>query len=61
MVDLSNEDREYLQKLLSTAHKELLHELHHAAKQDFKESLKQEIELNERIFEKLERVLAARM
>jgi uncharacterized membrane protein len=61
MDDLSNEDREYLRKLLSAAQKELLHELHHAAKQDFKESLKRELELNERVFAKLERVLAARM
>jgi hypothetical protein len=61
MDDLSHEEREYLRKLVSAAHKELLHELHHAAKQDFKESLKREIELNELVFGKLERVPAARM
>jgi len=61
MADLSNEDREYLRKLLAAAHKELLHELHHAAKQDFKEGLKREIEVNERVFAKLEGVIAARM
>jgi hypothetical protein len=61
MDDLSHEDREYLRKLLSAAHKELLHELHHVAKQDFKESLKRELELNERVSVKLEPVFAARM
>jgi len=61
MFDLLNEEREYLCKLVETAHRELLHELHHAAKQDFKESLKREIELNETVSAKLERVLAARM
>ena len=61
MVDLTNEEREYLRKLLSTAHKELLHELHHAAKQDFKESLKRELELNEKVSARLEPVFAVRM
>jgi hypothetical protein len=61
MADLSNEEREYLTKLLTAAQRELLHELHHAAKQEFKESLKREIELNERITAKLETVFAARM
>ena len=61
MDDLSHEEREYLRKLVSAAYKELLHELHHAARQDFKENLKREIELNEKVSGKLERVPAARM
>jgi hypothetical protein len=60
MDDLSHEEREYLRKLVSAAHKELLHELHHAAKLEFKEKLKKELELNEKVFAKLEPVLVSR-
>ena len=60
MIDLTFEDMEYLRKLVDSAHKELLHELHHAAKLEFKEKLKKELELNEKVFAKLEPVLVSR-
>ena len=60
MIDLTIEDQEYLRKLVESAHKELLHELHHAAKLEFKEKLKKELELNEKVFAKLEPVLVSR-
>jgi len=60
MIDLTFEDMEYLRKLVDSAHKELLHELHHVAKQDFKEQLKKELDLNEKVFAKLEPVLVSR-
>ena len=60
MIDLTIEDQEYLRKLVESAHKELLHELHHAAKLEFKEKLKKELELNEKVLAKLEPVLVSR-
>jgi len=60
MIDLTIEDQEYVRKLVESAHKELLHELHHAAKLEFKEKLKKELELNEKVFAKLEPVLVSR-
>jgi len=60
MIDLTIEDQEYLRKLVESAHKELLHELHHAAKLEFKEKLKKELELNEKVFAKLEPALVSR-
>jgi hypothetical protein len=52
--DLVAEEREYLIRLLSKRHTELLHELHHAVTREYKAGLKQEIELTDRVKEKLE-------
>lgn len=50
----SVEEQEYLLHLLQRRHTELLHELHHAATRRFKEGLKAEIELTERLMAALE-------
>lgn len=52
--DLEAQDREYLVKLLTKRHAELLHELHHAVTRAYKDGLKQEIDLTDRVKEKLE-------
>ncbi len=52
--DLDVEEREYLVKLLARRHTELLHEQHHAATRAYKEGLRHEVELTERLKAKLE-------
>jgi hypothetical protein len=51
--ELSNEEKAYLAALLSRRHDELLHELHHAFSREYKEGLKQEANLTERLKQKL--------
>lgn len=50
----SAEEQQYLLLLLQRRHAELLHELHHAATRRFKEGLKAEIELTEKLMAALE-------
>jgi hypothetical protein len=38
----------------SSARKELLHELHHAKSHEFKDTLKQQLDLNEKASQKIE-------
>lgn len=45
----NKEERDYLLELLTTAHDEMLHELHHSDTRKFEEGLKQRIALNERL------------
>ena len=59
MHEIGFEDREYLAQLLVKRHTELFHELHHAVSREYKESLRQEIDLTERLKAKLERVPVA--
>lgn len=59
MVELTNEEREYLLALLKSAHTRLLHELHHARRLDFKAQLKNEVEFNEAVTARLEFILHA--
>lgn len=49
MIEMRDQDREYLTQLIQKRHDELLHELHHAVARDFKNGLRQEIELTERL------------
>lgn len=49
MTDLSHDEREYLIGLLRNAHDQLLHELHRAVSYQFKNILRERIEMNERI------------
>jgi hypothetical protein len=49
MQDLTIEERDYLTKLLKRRHDELLHELHHAVTREYKEGLRREIDLTERL------------
>ena len=53
MLDLNSDETRYLESVLSKARKDLLHEIHHAATHDYKEWLKTELELNERLSGKL--------
>ena len=51
---LTDQERDYLIKLLGKRHDELLHELHHAATREYKEGLRREIDLTEALQGKLE-------
>lgn len=56
-IEVTSPEIDYLRTILEAARNELLHELHHAAKQDFKESLKRQLEMNEKLLKKVEPVL----
>ena len=56
MDQVTEQDREYLAKLLARRHDELLHELHHAVTREYKVGLRQEIELTEQLKAKLQPV-----
>jgi mevalonate kinase len=56
-IELTTNETDYLRTILEAARKELTHEIHHAHKQDFKESLKRQLELNEKVDQKLGLVL----
>ena len=51
--ELTDQERDYLTKLLGKRHDELLHELHHAATREYKEGLRREIDLTEGLQGKL--------
>ena len=53
MIEMRDQDREYLTQLIQKRHDELLHELHHAVARDFKNGLRLEIELTEQLKAKL--------
>ena len=50
---LSKIEKDYLANLLSKRHDELLHELHHAFTREYKNGLKQEIDLTDQLRKKL--------
>jgi hypothetical protein len=54
LMHLDEEEQDYMLHLLQRRHAELLHELHHAASRRFKEGLKAEIELTEKLMAALE-------
>jgi hypothetical protein len=47
------DERDYLLGVLTEAHTEMLHELHHSDTRTFEEGLKQRIALNERLQQEL--------
>lgn len=49
VFDFDEREREYVLTVLLAAHTQLLHELHHADSADYKQQLRRQIELNERI------------
>ncbi len=51
--ELSAEEREYLKNLVERRHSELIHEMHHAVTREYKDGLKREIELTEKVKTKL--------
>ncbi|HQR46923.1 MAG TPA: hypothetical protein PK598_13045 [Thermoanaerobaculia bacterium] len=53
VVDLTSDEIRYLEAILSRARKDLLHEIHHAATHDYKEWLRGELAVNERLSGKL--------
>lgn len=59
MKELTDQEREYLDKLLGRRHTELHHELHHAITWEYKAGLRQEIDLTEALKAKLEVPVAA--
>jgi hypothetical protein len=54
LTRLPEEEQQYMLHLLQRRHAELIHELHHAATRRFKEGLKDEIQLTERLMAALE-------
>ncbi len=58
MVELSSDEVRYLEGLLSSARKDLLHEIHHAATHEYKEWLRKELAVNERVTARLVAVKA---
>jgi hypothetical protein len=53
MQDMRIDECEYLAKLLKRRHDELLHELHHSVTREYKEDLRREVDLTERLQSKL--------
>lgn len=53
MFELTSDEREYLIETLEAAHTQLLHELHHVHRKQFRELLRQRVDLNEQLQEKL--------
>ncbi|MGZ5446349.1 MAG: hypothetical protein ACXW31_13405 [Thermoanaerobaculia bacterium] len=49
MFDVTSEERDYLVDVLKHAHRELLHELHHADHREFRQMLRKLIHLNEAV------------
>ena len=49
MYELTEKERDYMLTVLLAAHTQLLHELHHADSADYKQRLRQQIELNEQV------------
>lgn len=54
LAHLPEEEQQYMLHLLQRRHAELIHEMHHAATRRFKEGLKAEIELTEKLMAALE-------
>ncbi len=59
-IDLTPHESDYLKHLLDTARKSLLHELHHTHGHEFKDALKQQLDLNEALVQKVQQTLAAK-
>jgi hypothetical protein len=59
-IELTTHECEYLKHLLDNARKELLHELHHARAIEFKDVLKQQLDVNESLVLKIEPALVSR-
>ena len=53
-VDITDQEKEFLLELLETKSTALLHEIHHTDARDYKEMLKQRMDLLERLRAKLD-------
>jgi len=49
MIELAQDEREYLLELLEASHRLLIHELHHTDTSKYEEVLREKLELNERL------------
>lgn len=49
MLDLSSDERSFLLELLEAKHSALLHEIHHTDTEDFKEMLREQVDLVEEL------------
>lgn len=49
MIELTQDEREYLLELLETSHRLLLHELHHTDTSKYEDMLRAKLEVNERL------------
>lgn len=58
-IELNTHESDYLKHVLDAARKSLMHELHHAQSHEFKEALKHQLELNEKLIQKIQQTLAA--
>lgn len=53
MFDMTTDERDYLVETLEAAHTQLLHELHHVHRSQFRDLLRSRVNLNERLMERL--------
>lgn len=53
MFDMTTDEREYLKETLEAAHTQLLHELHHVHRSQFRNLLRSRVDLNEKLQERL--------
>lgn len=53
MFDMTSDERDYLIETLEAAHTQLLHELHHVHRRQFREVLRQRVEINETLMQRL--------
>ncbi len=60
MFDMTSDEREYLRETLEAAHTQLLHELHHVHRKEFRGILRQRVEINEKLLERLDLLTEAR-
>jgi hypothetical protein len=60
-IDLTAHESDYLKHLLDTARKSLMHELHHTHGHEFKEALKLQLDLNEKLLQKIQQPLATKV
>jgi hypothetical protein len=49
MIELAQDEREYLLELLEASHRLLIHELHHTDTSKYEEILREKLALNERL------------
>jgi hypothetical protein len=60
-IDLTAHESDYLKHLLDTARKSLMHELHHTHGHEFKEALKLQLDLNDKLVQKIQLPLATKV
>jgi len=52
-LEISREERDFLQELLEEKHKGLIHEINHTDTDDFEEMLKRKVEILEQLKQKI--------